>query len=530
MKMKKITFALALFFLFSNCEKGFEDINKNPYSPTETSMEALFNGVIESLKLGWSEQFYVHNEKLYEATQLGALTSRAWLNTAIGIDEIWNNYYASLKNIREIERRFTQFEAAGGSAEELKNVRAMLKIITAYKTFYVTDLFGDIPFSDAGRGIEDLKYLRPKYDGQDFIYKTLLEDLQWAAENIEINPAATAANGKKFYTFGNFDALFKSDMKKWQRFANSLRLRHAMRMVEKDRATAEPIIADILGKNLPILKKGEDIVLRPRTLGFVKESTHWSFGEHKNLRMGSTIWSQLSPQNEADGSGIIDPRAHVFFETNNGMKWAPYPNVPGATPPIEGGSPYGGQRDFNFDSKGASCQFSPFHYYLIRDENDIPEFMMTAAEVYFLKAEANFRGIGVPENKPQAQIEYSDGIDASIKFWYATAAGSQIWQPTPAVSQGEIFGYINHPDINPFSGDFTLEKIYKQAWLDHFRQPWDAFALVRRTGKTPHEGDPLNYFRLTYPGSEANYNGENWQAQVAKMGGDRTDVKVWWME
>ncbi len=527
--MKKITTALALFLLFSNCEKGFEDINKNPYSPTETSMEALFNKTIESLKLGWNEQFYVHNEKLYEATQLGALTSRAWLNTAIGIDEIWNNYYGALKNIREIERRFTAFEAAGGSAEELKNVRAMLKTITAYKTFYMTDLFGDIPFFDAGRGIEDLKYLRPKYDAQELIYKTLLDDLKWAAENIEINPAATAANGKTLYSFGNFDALFKSDMKKWQRFANSLRLRHAIRMAEKDPAAAGPIIADILANNLPILKKGEDILLRPRQLDWVKESTHWSFDEHKNLRMGSTIWAQLSPQNMADGSGIIDPRAHIFFETNNAQKWADYPNLPGPVPPIEGGEPYDKFRDVNFDAKGSANHFSPFQYYLIRDGNDVPEYLMTAAELYFLKAEAYFRGIGVAENKPQAQIEYSDGISASIAFWYSVAGGTAIWQPAPTVSQGEIFGYINHPDINPFSGNFTLEKIYKQAWLDHFRQPWDAFALVRRTGKTPREGDALNYFRVTYPGSEANYNGENWSAQAAKMGGDRTDVKVWWM-
>ena len=194
--MKKLALLFALVFAGAGCEKDFDTINENPYSPTTTSMEALFNGVVESLQLGWNEQFYVHNEKLYEATQQAALTSRAWLNTAIGIDEIWNNYYATLKNIREIERRFAAFEAAGGSPEELKNVRAMLKIITAYKTFRVTDLFGDIPFFDAGRGIEDLQYLRPKYDSQEAIYKALLDDLKWAADNIEIDPSATAPSSR----------------------------------------------------------------------------------------------------------------------------------------------------------------------------------------------------------------------------------------------------------------------------------------------------------------------------------------------
>lgn len=527
--MKKLALLFAFALTATGCEKDFDTINENPYSPTATSMEALFNGVVQSLQLAWSEQFYVHNEKLYEATQQAALTSHAWLNTAIGIDEIWNNYYATLKNIREIERRFAAFEAAGGSPEELKNVRAMLLTLTAYKTFRMTDLFGDIPFFDAGRGIEDLQYLRPKYDSQEAIYKALLDDLEWAAGNIEIDPTATAPNGNPLYSFGKFDALFGSNMSKWRKFANSLRLRHAMRMVERDRAFAEPIVADILQNQLPIVKKGEDIVLSPRALGFAKESTHWSFREHKNLRMGTTIWRLLSPEDKPDGTGIIDPRAHVFFETNNAGQWAPYPNVPGATPPIEGGSPYGGQRDANFDFKGASCQFSPFHYYLIRDETDVPEILVTAAEMHFLKAEAYLRGIGTGQDNFQAEIEYSDGINASITFWYGVATGTTIWQPTPSVTQGQIFGYIFHPAISLSGNDFAVEKIYEQAWLDAFRQPWEAFALARRTGKTPREGAPLNYFRLPYPASESDYNSENWLAQTSKMGGDRTDAKVWWM-
>ena len=62
--MKRTTLLLALLLALAGCEKDFEKINQNPYSPTETSMEALFNGVIASLQLAWSEQFYVHNEKL----------------------------------------------------------------------------------------------------------------------------------------------------------------------------------------------------------------------------------------------------------------------------------------------------------------------------------------------------------------------------------------------------------------------------------------------------------------------------------
>jgi hypothetical protein len=526
--MKKLLFLLLLSLFFTACEKDFEEINKNPYNPTSTSMEALFNGIVGSLQLGWNEQFYVHNEKLYEATQLGALTAHAWLNTAIGLDETWNRYYDALKNIRELESRF---DAYPGDQAELNNVRAMLKVLLAYKTFYVTDQFGDIPFFDAGKGIQDIKYLRPKYDSQETIYKFLLDELEWAAENIEINPAATTPGGKPYYSFGAFDALFGSDMNKWRRFANSLRLRHAMRMVEKDRAFAEPIIADILTNQLPVVRKGEEVLLVPQKLGFDKLSTHWSFREHRNLRLGTTLWKMLSPNNKPDGSGIIDPRAYIFAETNNAGQWTPYPNVipPGETVPVEGGVPYGGQRDINFDFKGASCVFSPFHYYLIRDENDVPEILLTAAEMHFLKAEAYKRGIGVPADDFQAEIEYNDGISASISFWYGVAQKCGIWQNAPAIDQTQIFQYIFNPAVSFGANGFKLEFIYAQQWLDMFRQPWEAWALARRTGKTPHEGEPLQYFRLVYPAGEAAYNGDNLQAQIGRMGGDRNDVKLWWM-
>ena len=104
-----------------------------------------------------------------------------------------------------------------------------------------------------------------------------------------------------------------------------------------------------------------------------------------------------------------------------------------------------------------------------------------------------------------------------------------IWEPKPQVTQGQIFGYIFNPAVSLSGNGFKVESIYTQAWLDMFRQPWEAFALARRTGKTPREGDPLTYFRLTYPASESEYNSENWLAQTGKMGGDKNEVKMWWM-
>ena len=175
----KILFLTVL--LSASCDKGFEELNKNPFSPTQVDFGPLFNTIVESLLLGWDEQFYLHNDTYYEITQQAALTSRFTQINTNGTENVWSNYYSALAHVRELERRFDAFE---GDPETLNNVRAQLKIINAYKTFRITDQFGDIPFFDAGMGFEDLKYLRPKFDSQEDIYKFLLDDLSALAISI----------------------------------------------------------------------------------------------------------------------------------------------------------------------------------------------------------------------------------------------------------------------------------------------------------------------------------------------------------
>ncbi|MDD3961324.1 MAG: hypothetical protein PHT77_05630, partial [Bacteroidales bacterium] len=91
--------------MLGSCTKDFDTINRNPYFSTVTTIGPLFNTVVESLKLGWNEQFYVHNEVLYGQTQLAALTREAWSNLSLGSEEIWKEYYRALAHIRDIEAR-----------------------------------------------------------------------------------------------------------------------------------------------------------------------------------------------------------------------------------------------------------------------------------------------------------------------------------------------------------------------------------------------------------------------------------------
>jgi hypothetical protein len=540
MNLKYISAGLFLILILVqvSCKKDFEEINTNPNNFTTASDGALFNEVISSLQLGWNEQFYVNNEILYKQTQQAALTKEAWGNFSLGTEEIWTIYYGALPEIRELEKRFDSY----GDSPGITNMKAMLKITLALKTFKVTDLFGDIPFSEAGYGFQNLDLLRPKYDQQRDIYLSLLDDLKWADENID----DTAKVVEPFLTFQRFDKLFNGDMMKWRKLANSLRLRHAMRMSEKEPVLAGEIIKEIIENDRPVFL-GYDFItpvyesacLWPAATGFRNESLNWSFREHKNLRMGSNIWHQLSDHDSTDGSGIFDPRAYIFFETNNDNEWAPYPQLPQTGTPSEGGIPYDWHRDQagSYNIKGESCIYSPFNYFIVSDLDYMPIIIYTGAETHFIRAEAYFRGIGVAMDKDQADIEYMNGINSSVDWWMMVAENSVL--PTSRMRFPDMIDIpddLNASSVlmrfgswNAISEEEKLEFIYTQWWLDAFREPWEAYALARRTGKTPREGEQIAHYRLPYPPSEVEFNSVNCSQAIAEQGGDSPDTKIWWI-
>jgi hypothetical protein len=476
---------------------------------------------------------------------LAELTKEAWGNFTLGTEDMWRNYYQTLPSFRELENRFSILLQSDEvlNKGEIINMMAMLKIVLAYKTFKLTDIFGDMPFTYAGYGFQDLEYLRPSFDSQEYIYKYLLDELKWCDGNI--SDSATVA--EPFPTFTAFDRLFGGDMIQWQKFANSMRLRHAMRMSEKEPELAGEIIQEIVENERPVFLGydfityvGESASIWPASMGFKNGSLNWSFREHNNVRMGSNIWRQISSHDSTDGSGIFDPRAYIFFETNNTNEWVPFPQLPEPNTPTSGGIPYGSHRDQAgaFQIKGETNIYSPFNYFVVRDEDYMPIPLITGSEIHFILAEAYFRGIGVPLDPATADIEYMNGVNSSIEWWTSVANNSQLpnsgmtfpemIQIPPGLGPSSVLFVFG--SWNATSDDEKLRFIYTQRWLDAFRQPWEAYALVRRTNKTPREGDPIDHFRMPYPPSEVEYNSANWSEAFANQGGgDSPDYKIWWI-
>ena len=544
-----------------SCTKGFEEMNKNPMSPTGTDIGPLFNGVVSSLTWNSNEQFYLWNEVFYPETELGALTSEAWGNINIGVDAVWNNYYLTLANIHDIDKRLDELCTSTNDNEIDDKVRAQLTVIEAYKTFKVTDMFGDIPYSEAGYIWYNTESNRkPKYDSQESIYKTLLTELVWARDVLSNGQAKTSL-GNTYYSLGSYDVMYHNDYYKWAKIANSLILRHGMRMYDRDSDFARPILVEAFNK--PVIDDyyysgNGAFALWPQYLGSNFGDEGWAFREHKNLRMGETVFAQMSTPTDSLDNDIFDPRVYIFFDTNNKTAeypegaWRAYPQIRDINTPTEGGAPYSSSRDKNYAFKNPSCLYSPFNFYLVRDHVFVPQMLMSPAEVSFIKAEMIAKGIAPGGLGMAVEEAIRKGIELSFNFWlqlpiYGTDA-------TYKYVYSELQKILDEGDLYSTSSSFAskimnekiysntnfigneeayLELIYEQRWLDLFRQANEAWSLSRRTFKTPTTIDhqKLVTYRLPYPQSEVTYNYDNYNEQVKKMSnGDTRETKVWWME
>jgi len=516
----------------ASCTKDFKSTN-TPWKGSPTaSVPQLYVAFVSNMAQG--DQQVTYNSWTYPITQQGVVYTKA--DYAFGNDgsELWGNFYHNLPNYESM----MSVIAAEPDTTIYTNVKAMMKVLRGYMAIKLSNFFGDMPYSAAGQSLyytpTNDTVLTPAYDKQQAIYVSVLNDLQWAVDHFSTDATQ--------FSLGSNDLVLENNIPQWIEFANSLRLRIALTMYDKDPADATPQITDALSK--PLLDADNtNVGLYPGTNipNMDLQARQYSFGTECRLRMGTTMWNLMSSTNAQDGSGIFDPRCNIFFEPNNDTLWNPFPQNPTASTPAEEGSPYDiGVRKSDWANKDGNPPtpnlYANFNYYWSVDVN-IPELFMTAAEVHFLKAEIDARGIaGVAQDMTTAETEYNAGITTSVNFWTAQAIGSAIWvvnKPTGQPSQATIDNMLNNPIVK-FNASTALQQIYAQEWIDLFRQPWDAWTLMRRTGdQTPMDANNAAFYNQTYggynryqyPSSEQTYNSNNWMAETG--GTDLTSAKIW---
>lgn len=475
---------LALLVLHS-CTKDFKEINTNPRAVTEEIAEpALLLTQVQKQSMfdlmdvdGRIEVFsgYIGNDALGNA-----FTKGPW-------DEPFGTFYKSyIININEAIR-------LSANDPKLADLNAMSRIWRAWLFSRLTDLYGDVPYTDAAKDISNVD-VTPSYDSQEAIYTDILKELKESAGVL----AQSDGTGKNP---GFQDLIYGGDTDKWVRFANSLRLRLAVRISYVTPDVAASHIGEVVAGNL-IEENEQNAVLVAGGEGEAAAENKNPYynvipGGAKEFRKASFTTVQIL-------SDLNDPRISKFIDKSNINDYFGIAlNLSQDEKNVEIGRPNNSLSDLSNLLWRSDFRFT----------------VINASEVYFLRSEAALRGF----TNEDAQLLYTTGIGLSMDNFEVDAGDKSTY-----LSQGVA-------TLNG-SEEEKLEMIIIQKWIANYPQYEEGYAEFRRTGypriwtgSAPNETNGEIPRRVQYPLSEYNSNGANVSVATSSLsGGDSYMSKVWW--
>lgn len=491
--MKKKTSLLFLFAgilslgVISSCRKSMDELNVNPNAPQTVNPDYLFTYAVVKGMNSYITNANVHywllmNWNMYFAT-LGGVDAGKEYDSNDGKDAIWMEHYSqALINAREVQR-LTE------GNHYLINKNAIARIWQVYLFSQLTDLFGDIPYSQALNGISTLN-LSPAYDHQQQLYSSLLNVLKESVASMDASQAVFP---------GNSDPIFKGSVVKWTQFANALRLRLAMRLSVADPVLAQQEIADLQQASFPASNA---------------DNAYFPYNGEIRNPLYDLIQSGQSGGKTYPSKYLIDklktlndPRIKVFAQYTVESQVIGIPDYEGVPNLVPTGSSI--WSNYNSDASDVSKIGTWFL------KQEAPGMILSYAEVCLLKAEAALNGWW----SGNAQQLYEAGVTANMQSY--TGSG---------LTAAEITAYVSSlPAV-------SQENIITQKWISFtYQNGYEAYAEYRRTGfpvLTDYTNTPVNPAlfpnRLTYPATELNLNSANYQAAIASQGPDLPSTKVWW--
>jgi hypothetical protein len=461
--MKKYILVLLPLVMLGACKKDFEKLNTNPKlfptvpAPTlftqaervlsnAVTTSSVNNNVFRLVEQQWQETTY-NDESLYN------------FDTRNINRQMWNSLYRDVLNNLQLVKGIIPTDVSVPDAAK-KNAIAVTDILQVYSFYYLVTTFGDCPYTQAF----DPKNNFPKYDDAATIYKDLLKRL-------DADIAALTGSS----SFGTADIIYKGDITKWKKFANSLKLKMGMTIADYDAALAKTTVAAAVAGGV-----------------FTDNVDNATFVYLSATPNTNPVWVDIIQSGRFDyvANATIaaalnltkDPRASKYFKALNTDG-----DVVGAPPGSKA----------NYDS------FS--HVSDIVTATTAPGLLLDNAEVQFYLAEAFTKGFittGV------AADYYAKGVQQSFNYWGA----------------GDAKAYLV---LNPY----TAANLANQKWLANYNRGWDAWIETRRLDlpvlKKPATGAFSDFpVRFKYPVDEANVNGTNYKAAAAAIGGDVVTTKL----
>jgi hypothetical protein len=470
--------ALVLALGASACDAGLTEINENPNDPETVPADNVFaNGISSGVGRAFGANFNMTLTALWaqHMAKIQYIDEDRYDLRDQAVNTHWTAFYSGpLRDYQDVVN--------SGKANNRPNVEAQGLVMRSWLYQIMTDAWGDIPYSEALQGTGEVRILTPKYDTQEQVYNGILADLKRA--NDIITPAG------QVLTTG--DLIYGGDVAHWKKFANSLRLRAAMRLSQVNPTLARSEAAAAIAAGV-FTDNGDNAVL------------HYT----ESAPSQSPLYlNQLGYGGQRDDHGVSATMVNTLKALND-------PRLPVYAQPAPEDAQYRGAMNGPTDANAAQINtISRLGEYFLAA--DWPAPLMTYAEVLFLRAEAAQRGFVAGD----AAALYRAGIRASMEMYDV---------PTATINT-----YIAQPSVT-YNG---LSSIAQQKWIALFMNGPEAYAEVRRLNSptlTPASGSVIGAripVRIFYPTNEESYNKANLEAAVARNGGQGIPegllTPVWW--
>jgi len=524
-------FLLAAFsfsLLFASCTKDFENINNDPNNPKNVPNSFYLAGAQRGIMDNTVDIWWGGNvgNQLAQYWSSNQYTSESRYNFRIEVTTTsWRNFYTGGTNdedvivgglfeLKKIVDNCTNEPGLSSASGDVHNQIAVATLLRVWLVQNMTDAWGDIPYSQA---LDPDHNRAPKYDRQADIYYTgstnLLKEVSEALNNINTSAAGPVG-----------DLVYGGDMTKWAKFGNALKMRIALRMVDRDENVAKTAFLDAVAAGT-YTSNDDNALLHYGTSATSSNPVYNNYAvQGRDDYASSNV--MMAVLDTGAGHSLFDPRLPCFFapaeDTTNGV-WV--------------GEVYGlSEANGAATANSIISQRSP----LILSAT-LPGIYMDYAQVEFMMAEASARGWAVSGT---AEDHYKAGIQSSIEFWtalYVPFAPTGYAPPT----QAEIDAYIAQDSVDynlqlaaapPSVGaDKWKYPIGKQKWIALYNQGIQGWAEWRRLDfgilQLPADGviDGTGIpFRMKYDVNEQTLNSGNYNAALGDQGPDLQDTRLWW--
>jgi hypothetical protein len=496
--------SLLLGALFYGCTENFDETNTNPTKIT--ALGAGEYGMMFAKAESVPFASYQISQNLFADlyAQYFALTASYFQSDRYTMRFDWLTGHWNPPYTQGVPQLKTIMEQTEG---KLPAENALAKIWWVFMFHRVTDYYGPIPYFQAGTDAKTIPY-----DPQDKIYDDFFKKLAEATAVLNQN--------KEAKPFANYDAIYRGDVEKWIKFANTLRLRLALRISDVDPARAKTeaeaavaggVMTDVADDAmLKVSGKGSDI-------NTFNQITNWN-----EFRMSAAMESALK--------GYDDPRLPQYFQPAQAT--GTYEGLRNGLLPADQGLP--------LNTPNQNSNVAP--RFTVANQNTNPQDVMHAAEAYFLRSEGALNGWAMGGD---AQALYESGIRTSLNQWGTT-------------DNAKITAYLNSPatpiapqdqqNSRPLSTipvkwgatpEVQREQINTQKWLALYPDGFEAWANFRRSDyprlypvvASDNADVPAGTFikRIPFITLEKQTNGAAVQQAEALLGGpDKASTRLWW--